>query len=925
MIGADNLPAAERSAATGLRHFINTLRHPSIPLRVAAISALLLIALVATNLIVIRQLDQNAQRVTAATDLFEQLEAADAANTRFGRMRYWLTDLAVSLLTNSERNAETAYVELRADLEKVALYDDARAAEIGRAVAAYRDLALQAVDAYTDDNRVVGNTLLAEARTHSAAVETLLAELTQKLHEDAWSARDAALAQAGSATWTSISIVAIVGLLGIGLTLLVYRSIVTPLHKLNTAMTGMINGKLDVEIPVAGPDELGAMAHTLSLFRDSISARQRLERETIVQRRFIETAVETISEGFVLFDADGRLVMANSRFREMIPDIVSVGMHFEAMLEALVERGVPEQNGLTAEAWKTQRRARHDRAEGFFEQRYGDGRWMRVSERKTADGGTVGVFADVTELMERQAELELAKEHADAANKAKSQFVANMSHELRTPLNAIIGYSEMLIEEAEETDQGAFVIDLNRIRGAGKHLLGLINDILDFAKIEAGKMEAFITPFDLNALIGDVASTIRPLIDKNGNRLELAVQHDLGILQSDETKVRQNLLNLLSNAAKFSKNGTITLSAAVRPGARTEDDSIVLAVTDTGIGMTAEQKAHLFEAFVQADASTSRTYGGTGLGLALTREFSRLLGGDVSVESTYGEGSTFTIVLPRVAPGLSRGGDTEPDTVQAGSEVLVIDDEAGMRDSLSEALTGAGYSVVTASSGKQGLELARRRQPHAIILDIIMPGMDGWMVLRELKQDKQLCDIPVILATVLGDRDLGLALGAAEHLSKPIDAREFMSTLRRIVPLGASDVLIVDDDEPTREMLRRLLVKEGWTVREAHNGSEGLAAARRGRPALMLLDVMMPGMDGLEVLAELRQDENLRDLPVIVITSKDLTLDERAWLEGQAGGLFQKGAYKRAELVQALREMVDRSRLAQASQAHDTGTKEASF
>ncbi len=884
------------------------LRQWSIPLRVAAISILLLGALVVTNAIVISELYRNSERVVSATELFGRLEDATGANEAFSDIRYWMTDLAVSQLTLSERSAKDARQRLDGYLERMARFDPDAATQIATETDAYMATALQAVDAYTNDNRVIGNTLLAQAREHSRVVEERLGQLIANLHDDAWAARDQTVASAKTAIRMSIAIVIGVGLLGIALTLVVFRSIVSPLRRLDTAMSAMIAGNTDVDIPPAGKDEIGTMAHTLALFRDSIAERDRLETESHRQRQMMETAIETISEGFVLFDADDRLVIANSRYRDMYPDIAEPDRTFEEMVRTLVSRGVADRSDLSEEEWIAERMQRHRRAEGFFEQRYSDGRWVRISERKTPDGGTVAVIADITELKERQGELETAKEAADSANKAKSQFVANMSHELRTPLNAIIGYSEMLIEEAEDLGQSEYVPDLKKIRFAGKHLLGLINDILDFAKIEAGKMDVLVESFAVEDLVRQVETTIAPLVKKNENTLEVTIEPDLGTMLSDETKIRQNLFNLLSNASKFTKRGTITLAVRKLAGPDA-DGSLEFRVSDTGIGMTAEQKARLFEAFTQADASTSRNYGGTGLGLAITKQFCRMLGGDIAVETEYGKGSAFIITLPRSCPQTApETGDTGASDTGRGT-VLIVDDESAMRDALAASLTAEGYSVVAAAGGKEGLRLAKESKPDAIILDVIMPDLDGWTVLRSLKQDSDLCDIPVVLATVLGDRDMGLALGAAEHLTKPIEAAELLRVLRRVAFAdGGTDVLVVDDDESTREVLRRALTREGWKVREAENGATGLDEAARSRPAVILLDLMMPRMDGFEMLAALRKREQMHDIPVVIITSKDLTRQEREWLSGNALQVFQKGAYERSELVEALRKMVEATR-----------------
>jgi signal transduction histidine kinase/CheY-like chemotaxis protein len=502
------------------------------------------------------------------------------------------------------------------------------------------------------------------------------------------------------------------------------------------------------------------------------------------------------------------------------------------------------------------------------------------------------------ELSKRQAEIERARAEAVEANRAKSAFLANMSHELRTPLNAIIGYSEMLQEEVGDLGHAALIPDLERIHGAGKHLLALINDILDLSKIEAGKMQLYLETFDVGTLIEEVVGTIRPLVEKSGNTLLVdADAAALGAMCSDLTKVRQALFNLLSNACKFTQNGTVTLRA-VR-----EADWMVLRIVDTGIGMTEEQMDRLFQAFSQADVSTTRKFGGTGLGLAITRSFCEMLGGSIDVESEVGRGSTFTVRLPAVRPEATV---RSPPRSVTSHTVLVIDDDEASRTLVERILAREGYAVLSAAGGPEGLRMAREARPAAITVDVLMPGMDGWAVLTALKADPLLCDIPVVMLTFMQDHGLGFALGASDHLTKPIERERLMSVLRKHLGdgRGAGTVLLVEDDASARDMMRKLLEREGYAVAEAANGRLGLAAVERHTPSLVVLDLMMPEMDGFEFLARLREREALRDLPVVVVTAKDLTQTEHTWLSEQAQRVFQKGIAGRDVLLAELRRLL---------------------
>jgi CheY-like chemotaxis protein/nitrogen-specific signal transduction histidine kinase len=430
------------------------------------------------------------------------------------------------------------------------------------------------------------------------------------------------------------------------------------------------------------------------------------------------------------------------------------------------------------------------------------------------------------EVDEKGHQLELASKH-------KSQFLANMSHELRTPLNAIIGVSEMLREDAEALKQDVEPFD--RVLGAGRHLLALINDILDLSKIEAGRMELQLEEFALAPLIDNVVKTIEPMAAKNANRVTVHCDAAMGMLHADQMRLRQALLNLLSNANKFTEHGSITINAQQRQ--EHGRDWVTMAVADTGIGMTAEQMGKLFQEFSQADASTTRKYGGTGLGLAISKRFCQMMGGDITVASEAGRGSTFTIRLPRTVKGgqaQTRMTELEPAAPPGvGAQervILVVDDDATVRELVERHLQRSGFAVVTADGGQEGLRLVRELRPAAVTLDILMPDLDGWTVLAAIKGDPTMASTPVVLMSIVDQKNRGYALGAAEYLVKPVDRAKLVETLTGICGSASGKALLVDDDVVVRRSVRQSLEPIGWQVTEAENGQVAVESLSAGRP-----------------------------------------------------------------------------------------------
>jgi len=754
-----------------------------------------------------------------------------------------------------------------------------------------------------------------EAVKLKQAVDSLVEQ--QGKSAQAVSTRAAEQIRSGQILLIVLSMTAL-GAAGLIAWLYVGRNIVRRLTHLSSAMLTIAAGRRETAVAVTGADEVDAMGRAVEVFRrnaielDQLLAERadaaiRLEkvveqRTAELQRRgeVLRVTFENMEHGVLIFDRELKLAAWNRQITELLElpkTFLTDSPHFSDFIRFLTQRG---EYGVVDVDVQVQRLTAGSAEHYSSERTRPNGRVLEIRHSPLPEGGFVNIYTDITDRKNYENTLTAARDQAEAMSRTKSSFLANMSHELRTPLNAIIGYSEILQENAADKEDKEPIDDLQKIESAGRHLLELINNILDLSKIEAGKMDAFIEEVDIQALVKEALSIVKPLADKNENIIEVICPADIGSFRSDQTKVKQCLLNLLSNANKFTSKGRLTLTVA-----REDNSRVCFCVSDTGVGMTEEQLGRLFEAFSQTDVSTTKRFGGTGLGLAITKHFCTMLGGDVTVESTPGAGSTFIIKLPHqgVVPGAVESPAPAAVTADGRTTVLVVDDDPTVRSLLAKTLEKEGYRVISARNGIEALALAREHRPQAITLDVLMPQMDGWRALKELKDDVELRDIPVIMVTVLNERGMAIPLGAADFLTKPVDRQRLTAILREhcASPSGSS-ILVVEDDLATREMLCRSVVSMGYAAHAAVNGRSGLDwLGNHPAPSLILLDLLMPELDGFEFLQELRKRPAFVGIPVIVVTAKDLTAEDYRILSGQTERIIAKNQAYLSELTVAVR------------------------
>jgi PAS domain S-box-containing protein len=730
----------------------------------------------------------------------------------------------------------------------------------------------------------------------------------------------------------------VAGLLIIGasvLALLFARALVRPLKEITRAAGSLAKGDFNVTLPVNRPGEIGILARA---FRDMTDELRSRGSELINREARLRAIVDSAAEGIITTNARG-IIRSFNQAAEKIFGHAAVDVVGESIAMLLAPSFLEKIGDIEKHLQSTVDNPSSHAREGLGRRRDGSEFPMEVSGNSVLLQDShrlhVAIVRDITErkqsevkirrlnedlehrVRERTAALEkaneelgVARDQAMAANRTKSDFLAAMSHELRTPLNAIIGYSEMLQEDV--ADPGTLA-DLKRITGAGKHLLTLINDILDLSKIEAGRLDLCLETFEIAGMVRDVISIIDPLVQKKANTLELRSPEAPGTMHADRTRLRQVLFNLLSNACKFTDHGRITLE--VQRDAREKGEEVVFTVRDTGIGMTPEQLGKIFQPFMQADTSTTRKYGGTGLGLTITRRFCEMMNGTVDVTSEPGKGSTFTVRLPAhvVLGGAAPVETPAPTPPPAGSRtVLVIDDDPSARDLVGRFLTKEGFHVVLAAGGADGLARARQVRPDLITLDVMMPGMDGWAVLSTLKADPVLKATPVIMLTIVDNQNLGIALGASEYLTKPVDWNRLAILLRRYQDDSRPSIMVVEKEPGRRAMLRQTLEGAGWSVSEAEDAAGARQQIAERRPSVVLMDLLTAAPAEKELVVELRQRAEGQPIPILVLTPQQLGGPQESSAGLPSDGVKQVVCAEELPREQLLRE------LRNLVQPHDT-------
>lgn len=654
-------------------------------------------------------------------------------------------------------------------------------------------------------------------------------------------------------------------------------------------------------------DETGKIVASRSTWRD-VTKQKEAERALAAQEALYRTLIEAAPQVIWVADADGQVALLNKAWHEFSgrTEAESLGTRWA---EALHPEDLPD---VLAKWERAYNHGETYSGECRFQAKDGSYQtFIFIGTPVRNDSGEiinwVGINTNIADRVQAEIALQEAKDAAEYANRAKSEFLATMSHELRTPLNAIIGFSEILRDEILGTlndEQKELVLDIHT---SGNHLLAMINDILDLSKIEAGRMDLQLERFSIQEAVTEVNTIITALANKKQIQLALELNQDVTI-EADKLKFKQILYNLLSNAIKFTDEG-----GKVTTKFETSSSALLGSVTDTGVGISPQDREKLFQPFTQLDASSTRAHGGTGLGLALTNRLIQLHGGKMWVDSEIDKGSTFSFTFPLhqqteqvevTTPDISTSENTA--SLNNNRTILIAEDNEQAAQLLGIYLTEAGYQVEYATDGEEAIEKATEIRPFAITLDILLPKKDGWQVLREMKMKPNLQSIPVIIVSVTEERQLAFGLGAVDHLVKPIDKEALLASLQSLkLPSrdGSPRILVVDDDPQTVRLLSTVLTSDGYEVLKVYGGSEAIETAVSQSPDLIILDMMMPQVDGFQVIQRLTGDPRTCDIPIVICTALDLTNEDRDRLNGQIQSIIRKTGNVKEELLAAIKRI----------------------
>ncbi|WMW21346.1 response regulator [Methanolobus mangrovi] len=761
---------------------------------------------------------------------------------------------------------------------------------------------------YVNDDAVIGTTLLNDINGDNAV--SLKVEMTREIYQQGQSV----------IAYLFYAILFLGIVYGIVLIFSLENYVLSRLSVLSRNLTAITkDGTLSSRVKMDGNDELYDLSENINYMLETLENKEnKIQQAEQISRKRMESIVENIISGVLVIDEQTHQITDVNPVAEEI-----IGLPRNKIVGNLCHEFVcPAEKGKCpiSDLGKTVNRSERIliNAKGEKIPILKSVATVALSDKKYL----IESFVDLSKIKEAENEIIQAKIVAESANRAKSDFLATMSHELRTPLNSIIGFSDLILEgnAGELTDpQSRYITNIST---SGKHLLSLINNVLDLSKIEAGKMELYLEEFPVEETLIEVKQLMTTLANKKGITVNYNVDQPVTMICADKIKLKQILYNLISNAIKFTpQHGTIDVNVEAL------ENIVRFSVKDNGIGISEEGLARLFQPFTQLDSAANRQYEGSGLGLTLVKRFVELHKGRIWVESEPGKSTTFTFELPLDenidspdkrdnAPENVDSIPDSPDDAPAhiipenstGDEalILVVEDDETSRELLEETLKYAGYRVISTSKGEEAIKLAENMNPFAITLDVMMPGMDGWDVLKELKRKESTRHIPVVITTMLDDRKIGTELGAEEHFIKPVEKEILIATLEKIRSYNSKSsfrVLVVDDEKIAVEMMEEMLKDTNYDVLTAYGGQEAIVTALNDHPDVIVLDLMMPNVTGYDVIKALKENKGTKDIPIIICTARHLEREDEEALKGQISGFMQKGEFSKEKLISCIRNL----------------------